>query len=131
MKTTPKDTKDPTMTRKEALAVLYKLWAAEDWHMYDARASEEVKALRGSVRTAFSVLRTAIHGEKPPDAVSLCSICYLRYVPTASPFVYLKHDHLGIPSTPQNVCAECIERLKAEGKIERLENWKTGEVIPC
>jgi hypothetical protein len=113
---------------KEALAVLHKLNAAVGWRFYLPEATAEEQALREQIWTALHVLRLAIHGKAPLDTASvLCDVCSLRYVPIDNPFVFLKDDS-GCHKAP---CTECLERLKAEGKIARIENWETGEVTQC
>jgi len=119
--------KKQEMTRKEALAVLHKLNAAVGNHLYADTATPEMKTLREQVYSALRLLDTALHGKAPAGFGSLCAVCYLHFVPTSSPWVFLKSK----PDTLLDCCDTCIEQLKAEGKIERLENWETGEVTVC
>jgi hypothetical protein len=115
-------------TPKEALAVLHKLHEAVGWRLYLPEATVEEQALREQTCEAFYTLRLAIHGTAPLNASSaLCDVCYLCYVPLANPFVFLKDDF----RSHKSPCTACMERLKAEGKIARIENWETGEVTLC
>jgi hypothetical protein len=117
-----------TMTRKEALALVYKFYDRLGFHLYDQQATPEDVVLRDQIWTALQGLQRSIHGEAPCGITnSLCQICYLCYVPIANPFVYLK----GEPFSQKGICTECLERLKAEGKIDRIINWETGEVTQC
>jgi hypothetical protein len=116
------------MTRKEALAILYKVKDAARTSLYSPYANEEMKLLGTQVYDALKVLTAIVHGKaKTTETGHLCEVCYLRYVPFNNPFVYLRDD----PTVTKDLCGECLERLKAEGKIERLENWMTGEVTRC
>ena len=120
--------KQPELTPKEALAVLHRLNEAVGWRLYLPEATVEEQALREQACEAFYALRLAIHGTAPLDASSaLCDVCYLCYVPLANPFVVLK----GGSGSHKAPCTACLERLKAEGKIARIENWETGEVTLC
>jgi hypothetical protein len=109
------------MTRKEALAVLHKLYDVVGWHLYGedvgASITDEEKALREQVWDAFRILDRATHGE-PLNygfSSSLCEVCYLRYLHIGSNhLVYLKGHAIC-----KRCCAQCLEHLKAEGKIER------------
>ena len=116
----------PTMTRKEALAVVHKVYEAGGVHIYSPDASHEAIVLREQIHVAFQVLDIAVHGKIPLGFGSLCDVCYLHYVPTDNPFVRLKGD-----SAIYAPCTQCLGRLKTEGKIESLEDWRTGEVTPC
>ncbi len=113
------------LSHKHALAIVHKTYAAVGWHLYEERATDEEQALREQVSAAFRVLDVAVHGPCPAGFISLCEVCYLRYVPTEAPFVSLKGDY-----TSRNLCTECIERLKAEGTIDHMELWETGEALP-
>jgi hypothetical protein len=116
------------MTRKEALAILYKVKDAARTSLYSPDANEETRLLGTQVYDALKVLTTAVHGKaKTTETGHLCEVCYLRYVPLKTPFVFLRDD----PIANKDLCGECLERLKAEGKIERLENWMTREVTQC
>jgi len=114
-----------SLSHKHALAIVHKAYAAVGWHLYEACATDEEQALREQVYAAFRVLDVAVHGPCPAGFLSLCEVCYLRYVPTEAPFVSLKGDY-----TSRNLCTQCIERLKAEGAIDHMEPWETGEALP-
>jgi hypothetical protein len=117
----------PEMTRKEALAALHQLYARVGYHLFDEPSREENKVLQDKIWTALRILRHSIHGEAPSGYTDhLCEVCFLRYVHINSPFVFLKGD-----SIQKDLCTECLVRLKADGKVERVENWETGEVTPC
>ncbi|SRR6266487_437593 len=116
------------MTRKEALAILHKMYAAVGHHLFMDTASQDMKMLREQVWGALRLLDTALHGKAPSNCSSeLCEVCYLHYVRTSSPWVFLKSK----PASPLDCCDTCLQRLRTEGQIERLENWETGEVIAC
>ena len=119
--------KKPEMTRKEALAVVQKVVKAVGWHLYEDHATEEEKILREQVYKALQLLTSLVHG-KPchDDMSSLCDVCFLRYVEIRSPFAIFKGE-----TTRHSLCKACIQLLRAEGKIARLEDWETGEVTPC
>jgi hypothetical protein len=118
----------PEMTRKEALAVLYKVKDAARPVLYSSQATDEIQLLRTQVYKALKILTTTVHGKaKLGDTGHLCEECYLHYVPVHAPFVFLRDES----HTTKDLCDECLERLKAEGKIERLENWATREVTQC
>jgi hypothetical protein len=113
------------LSRKHALALVHTAYAAVGWHLYEERATDEETALRELVYAAFRVLDAAVHGPCPPGLISLCEVCYLRYVPTEAPFVSLKGEY-----TSNHLCTRCLERLQAEGMVQCLEYWRTGEVQP-
>src|SRR6266487_2802716 len=113
------------LSHKHALAIVHKTYAAVGWHLYEERATDEEQALREQVYAAFRVLDVAVHGPCPAGFLSLCEVCYLRYVPTEAPFVSLKGDY-----SSRSLCTACTQRLKAEGKTLRITDWKTGEVLP-
>ena len=128
------------MTRKEALAVLHKLYDVVGWHLYGedvgASITDEEKALREQIWDAFRVLDRAVHGEPPNFGFSstLCEVCYLRYLHVGSNhLVYLKGQ-----ATCKRCCAQCLEHLRVEGKIERdlmeeerqAATQQRGEVTP-
>ncbi len=124
---------NPTMTAKEALAILHCLNEAVGWQLYRESATEADIALRDQVRDAFYVLRRAVHGESPLGyATCLCDVCYLRYPLVENPLVILKPDTTkrtsGLSKAP---CTPCLEHLKAEGRLEGILNWETWEVTPC
>jgi hypothetical protein len=118
----------PAMTPAEALAIFHHVYDAVGWHLYDASATEEEQLLRNQIGTAFRTLCTAIHGKAPMESMSsLCDVCYLRYPLIATPLVRLKES----PHLSKASCAQCLEQLKAEGKLAEIIDWKTGEVTPC
>ena len=117
----------PAMTRKEALAVVHNVVAHVDHYLYDPHATEEEKLLREQIYSALRILTVTIHGKPQIGFMSsLCDVCYLRYVEIESPFVTLKGK-----IRTHSPCTACVERLQAEGKLECITNWATGEVIPC
>jgi hypothetical protein len=115
------------MTHKEALAVVNEVVARVIWHLYDPHATKEDERLRKQVSSALRILAVTVHGKPEIGFMpSLCDVCYLRYAEVESPFVTLKGEE-----TSHSPCAACVERLQAEGKLECITNWATGEVIPC
>ncbi|MBA2391419.1 MAG: hypothetical protein H0V70_01585 [Ktedonobacteraceae bacterium] len=117
----------PAMTRKEALAVVNEVIARVSWHLYDQHATEEDERLRKQISSALRTLAVTVHGKPEIGFMSsLCDVCYLQYAEVASPFITLKGS-----ITSHSPCAACVERLQAEGKLECITNWATGEVIPC
>jgi hypothetical protein len=127
MSTQKNEKQAPAMTRKEALAVVNEVVARVGHYLYDPHATEEEKLLQEQIYSALRILTVTIHGKPQIGFMSsLCDVCYLRYAEIESPFVTLKGK---IPS--YSPCTECVKRLQAEGKIECLTNWATGEVIPC
>ncbi len=123
----------PTMTAKEALAILHRLNEAVGWHLYREPATEADRTLRDQVRDAFRILRLAVHGEASfGDAVRLCDVCYLRYPPLENPLVRLKPDATEMTACLlKSPCTPCLEHLKAEGRLEATINWETDEVTLC
>ena len=79
------------LTRKEALVILYKVKDAALPLLFSSEATEELALLGTQVYEALNILTIAVHGEaKPGETKHLCGVCYLRYVPTNNPFVYLR-----------------------------------------
>ncbi len=59
------------MTHKEALAVVHKIVAKVNWHLYDAQVTEEEKMLREQIYTALRILTATIHREPLPGFMSI------------------------------------------------------------
>jgi len=112
------------MNRKEALAVLHKVNNAIGWHLYSSSASEEEKALRAQVYTAFRVLDKAVHPALASSYSSaLCEFCYLR-TSMQDTLVYVKGN------TYSSYCCEvCLEQLKTEKKIAYTGEWDGNEYV--
>lgn len=113
--------KKPDMTRKEALAVLHKLYDVVGWHLYGedvgASITDEEKALREQIWDAFRVLDRAVYGEPPNSGFHniLCEVCYLRYLHLGTTHLVSLKGQI----TWKRCCAQCLEHLKAEGTMER------------
>jgi hypothetical protein len=127
MSTQNNEKQAPAMTNEEALAIVHNVVARVGWHLYDQDATEEEELLRKQIYSALRILTVTVHGKPEIGFMSgLCDVCYLRYAEIESPFITLKGS-----TVSHSPCAACVERLQAEGKLERQENWKTGEVILC
>lgn len=105
----------PGMTRKEALAILHKVYKAGGIHIFDSNASEEAKTLRTQVHKAFDILDVAIHGpEAGLTLFGLCEFCYLQV--SCGVRVQVKGDCFLRPC-----CPTCKELLQVVQKIERID----------
>ncbi len=108
----------PEMTRKEALAVLHKIYNAVGWHLLSDGVSEEEKALNKQAFAAFLTLDVALHGEQAKYySDGLCRLCYLR-MGMEGILVHAKGQSFREPC-----CTTCFEQLKTENKIESIAVW--------
>src|SRR5437660_8639232 len=97
------------MTRKEALAVLHKVYQAGGIYIFSPDAPEDAKALREQVHTAFRILAIVIHGEEARYA-SFCHFCYLRF--SQRLYARLKGAYVSWPC-----CTTCKEQLEEAQKL--------------
>ncbi len=115
----------PGMTRKEALAVLHKVFDTVGWHLYSENPSEEEKALGDQVYDAFRIFDVAAHGEKGRYQVTggLCHYCYLR-MSMDKPLVCKKGQRgQRYADWAQPCCSSCFEQIKAEQQLAYIEVW--------
>jgi len=116
----------PEMTRKEALAVVHKVYEAQGFRIFREDATEEEKALQEQIHTAFRILDVAFHGEGARYfSTGLCSFCYLRLSHGFQ--VRIKGDSMRLM---RPCCPGCQEHLQTEQKLERAEDWEGKEVMP-
>jgi len=107
----------PNMTRKEALAVLYRLEKTYTrtvielvTHLHtNTMDTPEHDAFRRQVRQALEVFTTAVHGPCPVGALSLCERCLLHY----APLVAWYHDERRWLHSCR-CCQACYTRLQQE-----------------
>ena len=108
----------PEMTRKEALAVVHKVYEAEGFRIFKSDASKEEKALQDQIHKAFTVLDVAIHGAGARySSLGLCAFCFLRL--SHGVCVLVKGDYIRRPC-----CTVCRKQLHAEQKLESVEGEK-------
>ncbi len=113
------------MTRKEALAILHKVYRAGGIHIFSSDASEEAKTLRGQVHKAFNILDVAFHGPEADLAFyGLCDFCYLHL--SNGVRVQVKGDYILRPC-----CTTCKKQLQAAQNIEHIEGELQEEGDAC
>jgi len=116
---------NPKMTRKEALAILHKVYRAGGIHIFSSDASEEAKILQTQVHKAFSILDAAIHGAEARLLLfGLCDFCYLQL--SHGVRVQVKGDCFLRPC-----CLTCKKQLQAAQEIECIKNELSEEGDPC
>jgi hypothetical protein len=111
------------MTRKEALAVLHKLYDVVSWQWFLPGASQESTALKEEVQLALRTLDIAVHGKQASCigfGFGLCKICYLHY---SAYMVLLKGDLSGYAHP---CCTLCLRTLADEHRLERIDTVLTG-----
>ena len=109
------------MTRKEALAVLYRMhkqWIADQtMEQFDASA-----VLRSDIFDAFSVITSMILGSRHIGQFTIpCKVCYQRY---AEQIVYQQGETISTWC-----CTPCRDRLREEGQLVEAQE-SSSEVHP-
>jgi hypothetical protein len=111
------------MTRKEALAVLHKLYDVVSWQWFLPGAHQESKALKEEVQIALRTLDIAVHGKRASCTgfgFGLCKICSLHY---STYTVLLKGDS---SQYAYPCCTACLRTLSVERRLERVEHVLPG-----